>query len=294
MRLIVLVLGGLWLVGSISMSPAAETVTLPNCLLSLDAEVQVPAQEGGVLVKIPVREGQQVTAGQLLAQIDDLIPEAERNVARYKLRVAERQAADDIDVRYSIAAFQYAAAKLQRSMAANAKTPNTRTEEEIDEQRLDKEKSKLMIEKSKKDMDVAGLQKGVSEAELKSAEAKLEHRRLLAPLDAVVVELSRHEGEWVAAGDPVMRLVRVDLLRVEGYLNAKDYRASDIQGQPVEVTVTLARGQRETFPGKVVFVNPLVRSGGEFQVRAEVQNRRDGNVWLLSPGLKAEMSIQLR
>ena len=51
-------------------------------------------------------------------------------------------------------------------------------------------------------MDVAGLQAQVSEAELKAAEANLERRRLIAPLDAVVVELSRHEGEWVQAGDP--------------------------------------------------------------------------------------------
>ena len=294
MRRIVFMLICLSLVLSPSLLQAADTVTLPNCLLSLDAEVQVPAQEAGVLVKIPVREGQQVAAGDLLAQIDDLVPKAQYNVALYKLKVAEKQATDDIDVRYSIAAYQFAAAKLQRSLAANAKTPNTRTEEEIDEQRLDKEKSKLMIEKSKKDLDVAGLQKQVSEAELKAAEANLEHRRLLAPLDAVVVELSRHEGEWVAAGDPVMRLVRVDLLRVEGYLNAKEYRASDIQGRPVQVVVTLAHGQRETFPGKIVFVNPLVRSGGEFQVRAEVQNRKDGDFWLLSPGLKAEMTIQLK
>ena len=293
MRFIVLMLAGLWFVTPISMSQAADTVTLPNCQLSLDASVQVPAQEAGVLVKIPVREGQQVAAGELLAQIDDLIPRAEYNVAFYKLKVAEKQAKDDVDVRYSIAAFELAAAKLQRSYAANAKTPNTRTQEEIDEQRLDKEKSKLMIEKSKKDMDVAGLQKGVSEAELKAAEAKLEHRKLLAPLDAVVIELKSHEGEWVAAGDPVMRLVRVDLLRVQGRLNAKEYRASDIQGRPVEVVVTLAHGQRETFPGKIVFVSPEVH-GEEFEVRAEVQNRKEGDFWLLSPGLKAEMTIQLK
>ena len=91
----------------------------------------------------------------------------------------------------------------------------------------------LSIEKAKKDLDVAGLQKQVSEAELEAAEANLERRRLIAPLDAVVVELTRHEGEWVQAGDPVMRLVRVDLLRVEGFLNAKNYRPSEIQGRPV-------------------------------------------------------------
>jgi hypothetical protein len=43
-----------------------------------------------------------------------------------------------------------------------------------------------------------------------------------------------------------------------------------------------------------VFVNPLIRSGGEFQVRTEVKNRKDGEFWLLSPGLKAEMTIQLK
>ena len=153
--------------------------------------------------------------------------------------------------------------------------------------------SSALIEKSKKDMDVAGLQAQVSEAELKAAEAKLEHRRLLAPLDALVIELKSHEGEWVAAGDTVMRLVRVDLLRVQGRLNAKDYRASEIQGRPVQIVVTLARGQRETFPGKIVFVSPEVH-GGEFEVRAEMKNRKDGDFWLLSPGMKAEMTIQLK
>ena len=91
-----------------------------------------------------------------------------------------------------------------------------------------------------------------------------------------------------------MRLVRVDRLRVEGFLNAKDYRPSEIQGRPCSVVVTLARGQRETFPGKIVYVKPLVEAGGEFLVRAEVQNRQEDGVWVLSPGLNAEMTIQLK
>jgi multidrug efflux pump subunit AcrA (membrane-fusion protein) len=272
---------------------AAETVTLPNCLLSLDAEVQVPAQEAGVLLHIPVHEGQQVTKGDLLAQIDDILPKMKYNVAYYKLKVAEKEAANDIEVRYSVAAYKYAGAKLQRSFSANEKTPNTRTAEEIDEQKLDKEKSKLMIEKSQKDLDVAGLQQGVSKAELEAAKADLEHRKLLAPLNAMVVELARHEGEWVAAGDTVMRLVKIDPLRVQGYLNAEKYRPSDIQGQPVQVVVTLPSGQKESFPGTVTYVNPVIR-GGNFQIRAEVRNRMEGGFPLLNPGMKAEMTIQLK
>ena len=273
---------------------AAESVTLPNCLLSLNEEVQVPAQEAGVLMKIAVRDGQQVARGDLLAQIDDLIPRAQYNVAKYKLKVAEKQAIDDIDVRFAGAAFQFAAAKLQRSLTANAKTLNTVSEEVVDEQRLEKEKFKLSIEKAKKDLDVAGLQRQVSEAELQAAEANLERRQITSPLDAVVIELARHEGEWAQPGDPVLRLMRIDLLRVEGFLNAKNYAASEIQNRPVEVTVTLAHGQQQKFPGKIVYVKPLVEAGGEFLVRAEVQNRKQDDVWVLNPGMKAEMTIQLK
>ena len=91
-----------------------------------------------------------------------------------------------------------------------------------------------------------------------------------------------------------MRLVRMDRLRVEGVLNAKEYRPSEIQGPA-------GRGRRdarprsdsETFPGKIVYVKPVVE-GGEFQVRAEVQNRKQNGVWVLSPGMNAEMTIQLK
>ncbi len=269
-------------------------VPLENCLLSLSEEAQVPAQEDGVLVKIPVREGQQVAAGDLLAQIDDMIPQRQRNVAYFKLKVAEKQAADDVNVRYAWAAYLVAKRKLEKYQEANQRIPGTIPDIEVDLQRLERDKFLLSYEKAKKDMAVAALQKQVSDAEFQAAEVNVKRRKITAPLPAVVVELLRHEGEWVQHGDPVMRLVRVDLLRVEGFLNAMKYRASEIQDRPVNVTVTLAHGKRETFPGKIVYVKPLVEAGGEFLVRAEVQNRQEDGAWVLSPGIGAEMTIQLK
>ncbi|MCE5266545.1 MAG: HlyD family efflux transporter periplasmic adaptor subunit [Planctomycetaceae bacterium] len=279
---------------SASAEPAADTVTLGNCLLSLAEEAQVPAQEAGVLTKVPVREGQQVATGDLLAQIDDQIPQRQYDVAKFKLKVAEKQASDDVDVRYAEAAYWVAKKKLEKYLQANAKTPGTIPETEVDLQRLERDKFLLSYEKAKKDMAVAALQAKVSDAELQAADVNVKRRKLNAPLDAVVVELSRHEGEWVEAGGPVMRLVRVDLLRVEGFLNATKHRASEVQGRPVQVTVTLAHGQRETFQGKIIYVKPLVEAGGDFLVRAEVQNRKEGGAWVLSPGMSAEMTIQLK
>lgn len=275
-----------------SMLPAAETVTLPNCLLSLDEEADIPAQEAGVLVKIPVREGQQVVKGELLAQIEDSLPRMQYNVAGYKLKVAEKEAGDDISIRYAQIAAKVAEVEHQQAVDANNKVTGAVPLAEVRRLLLKHREMVLSIEKAQKEMAIAALQVKVSEAEVQAAAANLERYRITAPLDAVVVELSRHEGEWVQPGDPVMRLVRVDRLRVEGFLNAQDHRASEIQGRPVKVVVTLARRHQETFSGKIVYVKPLVEAGGEFLVRAEVENRRQGDVWVLSPGLSAEMTIQ--
>jgi multidrug efflux pump subunit AcrA (membrane-fusion protein) len=294
MRTIFLLLSVLALVLSSSGLPAADTVVLENCYVSLVEDVEVPAQEAGVLVKIPVREGNQVAKGDLLAQIDDIIPQAKFNIAKYKLEVAETQAKNDIEVRYAKAGFDVADAKLRRSLNANKLNARAVSEDDIDEQKLERIKFWLSIEKAQKDFDIAGLQKQVSKAEWIAAQADLEHRKIVAPLDAVVVELKRHEGEWAAMGDPVMRLLRIDRLRVEGRLNVKDFRLSDIEGRPVQVTVTLAHGQQEKFSGKIVFVEPIIQHGGDFLVRAEVENRQQGKSWILNAGMKVEMAIQLK
>jgi len=157
---------------------AADTVTILDCHISADEQADVPAQEAGVLVKILVREGQTVAAGDLLAQIDDAIPRAQHDVAANKLAVAKKQALDDVDVRYATAAYEFAKAKLDRSLKANAKNPNTVSDEMVDEQRLEKEKFRLSIEKAKKDQDVAALQVNVSAAEAKAAERRREISRV--------------------------------------------------------------------------------------------------------------------
>jgi multidrug efflux pump subunit AcrA (membrane-fusion protein) len=199
-----------------------------------------------------------------------------------------------VAIRYSQAAAKVAEAEYYQAVEANNKVSGTVPQAEVRRLLLKEREMDLSIEKAQKEQIVAGLQVKVSEAELEAARVNIERRRLVSPLDAVVVELSRHEGEWVQPGDTVMRLVRLDRLRVENFLSFKKYSASEIQDRPVQVVVTLPRGRQETFPGKIVFVKPLVQAGGEFLIRAEVQNRKEGNSWILRPGVNVEMTIQLK
>jgi multidrug efflux pump subunit AcrA (membrane-fusion protein) len=294
MRISIILASAAIFLSSSAVLPAADSVTIPNCLLRLDAEATVPAQEEGVVTKIPVREGQQVAVGELLAQIDDAIPLMQYKVAEYKLKVAEKQASDNVDVRFATAAAAVALAVCEQDADSNQRVPGVIPQATVREHLLEHRKMILSIEKAEKDRKVAELQAEVARAELQAAEVNLKHRLVTAPLDGLVTELTRHEGEWVQRGEPIMRVLRMDRLRVEGFLNAKEYRQPEVQGRPVTVVVKLAGDRTETFAGKIVYVKPSIEAGGEFQVRAEVQNRRENGVWVLIPGMNADMTIQLK
>ena len=282
------------------------SVRLSQCLVSLIEEAHVPAQEAGILVELTAREGQQVAAGERLARIDDARTVTAQRVAGLKLKVAQEQAGNDINVRYAEAAAHVAHAEYEQAWRANQRTRGTITDAEIRRLMLTERRATLAIEQAALDLRVAGLEAKVHEAEVEAAAGEVQRRQINSPLDGIVVRLTRHVGEWVQPGDPVLHIVRMDRLRIEGFLSAADardrggrliargYAPADIDKRPVTVTVQLAGGRRESFQGKVVFVSPLVQAGGEYRFWAEVQNRKEGDHWLLLPGSMAEMTIHLQ
>ena len=58
----------------------------------------------------------------------------------------------------------------------------------------------------------------------------------------MVVQIKRHRGEWVQAGESVVRVLRLDRLRAEGFVPQAARRVA--VGRPVTVQVDLP-GQPE-------------------------------------------------
>ncbi len=270
----------------------AASITLPHCLVSLIEEVQVPAQEAGVLETVAVKEGQQVKAGELLAKIDDTRAQMQLKVAGFKLEVAKEEATNSIHVRYANAAAKVSESEYLQGVEANRKVSGTVPQAELRRLLLTHRRTILEIEQAEMSLRIAGLEAQVSRAEVDAAQENLQRRRITSPLDAVVVELYRHAGEWVQPGDPVMHLAQVNRLRIEGFLNADKVDPGEVAGRPVTVRVQLAHERTEQFTGKIVFVSPLVQAGGEYQIWAEVENRQHNGQWVLRPGLSAEMTIK--
>jgi multidrug efflux pump subunit AcrA (membrane-fusion protein) len=271
-----------------------SSVTIKDCQVDLDEKTEVPAQEAGVLLKLPVKEGQYVKAGELLGTIDNLLALKDQDVANYKLAVAKEQAASKINVEYATAAAKVAEAVYLGDVDANNKVANAVPLAMVRQHLLEQRAADLSIKKSEMELRIAGLQAKVSDAELAQAAEKVERRLIKSPLAGQIQKIYRHVGEWVQAGEPVLHVVQVSSLRVQGTLNISDYAPDEVMGRPVTVKVVFARGRAETFNGDIVFVDPIVELGGNYLVRALVKNREENGQWLLRPGMEAEMTIQLK
>ena len=277
-----------------SLAAEGEPV-LERCLISLVEEAQVPAREAGVLVELQIREGDVVSRGDLIARIDDSQPDFDRRKAVAEHAQAQAKAESDVDVRYAVAAEQVAKAEYDKANESNKRVPGSVTRVELDRLQLTWKRGELQIEQAEVERTLATMAVQSQEVDIAVAENAIDRRKILSPLDGVVVRVFPHLGEWMQPGDPLARVVRTDRLRVEGFVDASRFDPDKVRDRPVTVKVTLADERMETFSGRIVFASPIVESGGEYLVWAEVENRQleDGHPeeWMLRPGQTVQMTI---
>jgi multidrug efflux pump subunit AcrA (membrane-fusion protein) len=271
----------------------SQRAILPHCKVSLIDEAEVPAREAGVLVSLNARRGMTVEAGSLLAQIDDLQAQMAKKVAQLEYDVSRKEAENDISVRAAQAASLVAKAEYDEAIEANRRVSGTVTPSEVRRLLLTYNRSRLQIELAQLEFSIVRLNTRTRAAQVEAAENAIQRRRIEAPLSGVIAEVHRHAGEWVNAGDPVLRVVRMDKLRVEGYVDAPQLAPQEVLQRPVTVVVRLAHGQEERVNSTVGFVSPLVEATGQYRISADINNTATGAHWLISPGMMAEMTIDL-
>ena len=264
---------------------------LSHCLVSLIDDVNVSSEEAGLVVSVEVREGKGVEIDTLLVRMNDSHVQLQRNIALAEQLVAQQKAKNDVNIRYAQAAERVAQKELDLNLEANRKVPGTKSAVELQKLDLQVRQAELQIEQATHEFSIAGFEKDAHKAKVDLADNDIARRQIKSPIVGEVVEVLVRPGEWVQAGDRVVRVVRLDRLRIEGFVNKDHFSPAEVSGRPVKVSVGLARGRTETFEGQIVFVSPLVQAGGEYLVRAEVINRQEDGQWLLRPGLEADMQI---
>src|SRR3954468_9017224 len=233
------------------------SVEIPSAVIKVSEEVAVPARDAGVLAKIEVKEGQLVEEGDCVVRLLDTDIRLAVERARLEAEIALRKFKNDVDIRYAKKATEVAKSELARSLDTNEKYSKTVSNSELDRQRLVVDQGELQSQKAEHERDVAGLTHEMRTSDYKIACDQLERRAVLAPLRGMVVEVLHRRGEWVQPGDTVVRIVRLDRLKAEGFLPAK-HASLDLVGSKVRLKVVGADGKATEFPGHIVFVNPEI------------------------------------
>jgi multidrug efflux pump subunit AcrA (membrane-fusion protein) len=267
---------------------------MTNCQVFIIDDVEVPALENGPLVALNVKEGDLVHRDEVLAQIDDRQAQLQKQSAEAERDAAQAKGADDIDVRYAIKSYELADAELNQDLKIKQNSPGAISDAEIRRKQLVKTREQLGIDRAKLEQKIAQLTARVKSTAVEAADEIILRRKILAPFDGIVVDVSRHSAEWVNAGEAVVRIANMNRLRIEGFLKADEFNPTDVAKRPVTVEIELAQGRREQFTGEVVWVNQLMQAGNKFRIRAEVANRMERDEPLLRPGMTARMIVHLK
>ncbi len=297
------------LVGAVVLSAVAAEIDLKNeisaalefpetptqtrgCLITTYRLVAVPAQEPGMLLALHAHEGQEVKAGEVLAQINDDQSQAAHQMAYAKLAAAEAEANNPVNVEYAEASHQVAAVNLETAREANKVTPTTFSQWDIRALALKKKEAELHVRQAAHEQSLAKLKVDVQKAELKAAELDIGRRKVMAPWNGVIERKYREVGDWVKPGDPILQILEMDRLYAQEYMDATRISSSTFaRGTPVEVTLPLPGGRQVSLRGQIEVVENMEAPGRKFLVKALVENRKENGRWLAHPGQPGQMKI---
>lgn len=213
-------------------------------------ETTIRAQVSGRIESLEVRENQRVRQGELLLRVDPT--EYELDVADARARVASAEAAF----------------REQALFDDRIEDPAVRAERE-------------RAFRARSGLDQA-------EVALRKAEMNLARTRMTAPFAGRVASIAVVPGQWLNAGDEVMRIVDLDPIRVEVHV---------LEGEVVHLSpgrsarVTFAAFTDTVFTGTIETINPVVDPATRTaKVTVTIPNP-DG---LILPGMYARVSLDAR
>lgn len=277
-------------------------VSVPYALVTAIDDVKVPARDAGTITKLNVKGGELVNADIVLGMIDDRDTLAKQRIAQGELDAANAQFNSKAEIEAAKKGYEVANAEWEQAKEIRRQRQGAISDQEYRRAEFQAQRAWAQIQVAETDNLVAGLTAKMKKAQLDATDIELGKKKIDAPIQGQIVEVYKHVGEWVQPGDPVLRLVRLDKVRVEGFVYADKASRGEVEGKPVKVTVHLpgvnptGDGQQKqiTLNGRVDYASPLIEGSGrnrQYRIWAEVENQFVDGHFVIQPGASAEMTI---
>lgn len=259
-------------------------------------QAAVGAKIGGRIVRLPIREGQALEAGQLIAELASEQATARLEQAEHDLHMAREQLAT------ARARLLQAEANRERAEQDYLRYRELLAEGAIAPQAVDQAKAAFNAAKAaekaaSREIEVARARIQSAEAGRTLAQANINDTRVLAPFSGTVLQKLVEEGEVVAAGTPLVTFVNLSNLNVKVYLPERDIGKVKLGSAArvyvdafpkrfFEATVSEVAQQAEFTPRDIHMKDERVKL--VFAVKLAVKNPEG----FLKPGMPADARIR--
>lgn len=268
-------------------SKRLEKIPLQGAILKTIESTTVSAAVPGLLEKYAVEEGDRVSADQLVGHVRDHGVRLQLSQLKTQWQVAREKEKSEIDKQLAQKNLEVASTEYERALKANERVPDTYPLNEIDRLRLVAERTQLEVERAVHDQKLAALDAIVAKGAYSQTHDLYLQHQIKSPVEGVVVAVEKRLGEWVEPGTSLFRVVRLDRLRVEGFI-AADRASLDLVGKPA---VIRAKDSGEELPAEVAFVSPEINTVNS-TARVYLTVINDSNK--LRPGLAVDAWIDLK
>ena len=280
----------------IDSGPLDESRAIPvqECIVHFSEELNVPSTESGLIAELSVETGDAIQWGDPIARLDDRKLRIQSKAASLRLDSAMQQSMDDLELQYAEKALEEAQAELDASRAIYNDAAGAIPLTTLRRLRLSVERAVLEVARAKKAAAIAKIEIDLRSADVSVIDDTLRRCQLQSPLSGVVLQVYRHRGEWVTAGEAVARVARLDRLDVNAILSADQLSPQACRDQSVSVRwIDPISKVEHRLRGRVSSVQPQRVAGSRYRVQATVANDRtaDGKDWMLHPGTEVRMFV---
>lgn len=255
--------------GTARRAPVTERLMVVGNLIGA-ATVEVAPKVSGRLEAIPVRLGDSVGRGHLIARVED---------QEIRQQVKQAEASFDVaaaTVRQRDADLTFAKTNLERSH-------NLFEQELLSRQDIDDAEARHQAAIAQRDL--AQAQHAQAAARLEELRITLANTEIRSPVDGFVGRRHLDPGAFVSSNTPVVSVVDINFVRLVVNLVEKDLRRVRA-GVPASVEVDAYPG--ETFDGQVARVAPILNPATRTaEMEIEIPNRD----FRLKPGMYARVDL---
>ncbi|MGY4282375.1 RND family efflux transporter MFP subunit [Bradyrhizobium sp. LM2.7] len=248
--------GGLVTIGVIARAEDATQLAEQefDCLIEPRVTTKVGASVTGLISRVLVNRGDVVKSGQLIAMLESSVEEA-------NLALADTRALNDTQLHSATAREGF----LQRKSERKEKLKN---KEVVSAEAFDEAETEANI--ARHSLREAELNLRLARLEKERANAVLQLRRIVSPIDGVVTEKALSEGEYRYETNHIVTIAQLDPLYVEVFLPMSYYG----QTHPgAEAFVAPEKPVSGRYVGTVIVVDRVLDAASNtFGVRIELPN----------------------